>query len=124
MVKGKWAHVIALQAAIAEGDVAAAEKSLAAIDAAAGDDSYFQIAVQFAHGSVCAAKGDLDEARSRFDKVMAKSPLHYKGLIQLADALAKAGKTDEANELRAKISSTFRRDFAHVALRKRVRSAS
>jgi predicted Zn-dependent protease len=122
--KARWAHVIALKAALAEGNIEDAEKTLATIDAAAGDDDHFKSAVHFAHGSVAAAKGDIDEARAHFDKVMGKSPLRFEGRVHLANALAKAGKTDEAQKLRAELAATYRRDFYHVAIQKGLRSES
>lgn len=122
--KARWAYVVQLDAALAENNVAAAEKVLATIDAKAVEDEHFTAAVDYAHGAVAAAKGDIAGAKTHFSKLPAKWALELKARKHLANGLAKAGKKDEATKLRAEIASDYRRDFMAVAVQKKIRTDS
>jgi tetratricopeptide (TPR) repeat protein len=115
-----WALVTKAELFVELGEPAAAAKVLAAIEAQAESvpNQYYIYAVHYARGVVALGNGEGDAAVGHFEKIA--NPIVPYGLHarwRTVQALEKAGKAEQAAQLRKELSNGYRRSAFHAFLR-------
>jgi len=105
-------------------DAAAAEKTSAALDQAAGqrpDDPLAQSAMHFGRGMLALAKADLTTARGHFDQCLGDDySCKYQGVL----AAEKAGDAAGAQRVREAFLKMYERDPVHLIVRSQLAKAA
>ncbi len=104
------------------GDAAAAEKTSAALDAAAAADSEnpsADSAMHYGRGELAVARRDIPAARAHFDRCSVEDQMcRWEGLLAAEKARDKAGAT----AVREQLLKVYQRDPVHLIIRSRVSS--